>query len=140
MTIIDSYKNKSERITDDRQKNIEEDLSVGKDPSKLLLKNDSKLRKIGNRTNKSESKEMDKIEKTVNQIMSSAPKMNNLLSTSLREDEDDEAFFRKERKNINSLFGIWKDLNLDHSISYAKAVAPKISEKNINQTHIAQLK
>lgn len=83
---------------------------------------------------------MDKIEKAVNQIMSSAPKMNNLLATSFREEEDDDVFFMKERKNINSLFGIWKDLSLEHSISYAKAVAPKIIEKNINQAHVVQLK
>lgn len=105
-------------------------------PSKVTIKNDSRLKKgnvLHRSYNKTEKKEIKHIEKTVNGILNSGPKIS-------RDEEDEDTYFRKERKNINSLFSIWKDLNLEHSISYAKAVAPRISEKNINQTQIAQIK
>ena len=106
--------------------------------SKIFIKNESKVKKpahsyISKSSHKSEKRDIDK---TMNSILSSAPKMAPLV----RDDEDEDVYYKKERKNINSLFNIWKELNLDGSIAYSKAVASKLSDKNINQTQIGQIR
>ena len=54
--------------------------------------------------------------------------------------EDEDLYYRKERKNINSLFNIFKQLDIDNGIRYVKAIAPKINDKSILATHVSQLK
>jgi hypothetical protein len=54
--------------------------------------------------------------------------------------EQEELYFKRERKNINSLFNIFRDLTLDSSVAYARVVAKGISEHNINFACIPQLR
>lgn len=54
--------------------------------------------------------------------------------------EQEELYFKRERKNINSVFNIFRDLTLDNSVAYAKVVAKGISERNFNFACIPQLR
>ena len=51
--------------------------------------------------------------------------------------DEEEAFFKRERKNINSLFNVFKDLSIEDSVAYAKVVSQKISEKNMNPSQMS---
>ena len=54
--------------------------------------------------------------------------------------DEEEAFFKRERKNINSLFNVFKDLSIEDSVAYAKVVSQKISEKNMNPSQVSMIK
>ena len=77
------------RDIDDKPKNEEE--SRPKEPSKIILKNDSKLRKnmnISKNMARSQRKTEKDFEKTVQNIMSSTPKVPYTVTTP-KDDEDD---------------------------------------------------
>lgn len=132
--LIDKYVNKSGKAPADKPppNNAEEHLS------NASINNTSKIKRH-NAVQPSKSlqrHERTERERIVSSMLSSSSKGQEL--TLGREEE--EAFYRKERKNINSLFGVFKDLSLDHSVAYAKLVSQKLSEKNMNPAQISQLR
>lgn len=102
------------------------------------MPNSSKIRKA-NAANISKSlykHDRSERDRAITSMINAASKAQELT---LSRDQE-EAFFRRERKNINSLFNVFKDLSLDHSVTYAKLVSQKISEKNMNPAQVTLLK
>ena len=71
LIIIDQYRNTSEKMGEEKEKIIEEGL-IGKDHSKIFIKNDSKIKKpqiVSKNINKTEKKPRE-LEKNINSIFS----------------------------------------------------------------------
>jgi hypothetical protein len=103
------------------------------------MNNNSKIKKgTGMQISKSLYKqERSERERVISSLVNSSS--SKVQELTLSRDEE-EAFYKKERKNINSLFNVFKDLSLDNSITYAKLVSQKISEKNFNPAQVSLLK
>jgi hypothetical protein len=136
ITIIDKYINKSEKLVQDKPapRPEEEHLS---NASIININNSSKVKKP---TAVQASKSLHRHDRSErDRVISSMINSSKGTELTLSRDEE-EGFYRKERKNINSLFNVFKDLSLDNSLTYAKLVSQKLSEKNMNPAQINVLR